>query len=275
MTSPVSGNMPKRDMKVLAMGLPRSGTLSMARALEILGYENVFHGMKSIDSPSDWIVLERAADATFKNLPTYTGKPFTRDQWDEVFGASEAATDVASVFGPTLTNVYPDAKVVLVKRDFDKWFKSMETAVFRNIWGAGADFFVEWVEPILGSRAGPGSRKILLGFFQAEDLAEIHRNARMAYDRHHREMHEAVPPGQLLDYKLGDGWEPLCEFLGKPVPVGVEFPHVNENEAMNAAILDKCMRDAKAAGRKLLPWVAGVGAATIGSWMMLRRVDVQ
>lgn len=35
-------------------------------------------------------------------------------------------------------------------------------------------------------------------------------------------------PDRLLEYKLGSGWEPLCKFLGKPVP-DVPFPHVNES----------------------------------------------
>lgn len=35
-----------------------------------------------------------------------------------------------------------------------------------------------------------------------------------------------VPKDRLLEWYLGDGWEPLCGFLGKPVP-DTEFPHVN------------------------------------------------
>jgi hypothetical protein len=35
-----------------------------------------------------------------------------------------------------------------------------------------------------------------------------------------------VPKERLLEWHIGDGWEPLCKFLGKPVP-NVEFPHAN------------------------------------------------
>lgn len=31
---------------------------------------------------------------------------------------------------------------------------------------------------------------------------------------------------RLLEWTVEDGWEPLCEFLGKPVP-NEPFPHVN------------------------------------------------
>jgi hypothetical protein len=32
-----------------------------------------------------------------------------------------------------------------------------------------------------------------------------------------------------LEFKLKDGWKPLCEFLGKEVP-NEPFPHVNEGK---------------------------------------------
>lgn len=35
-----------------------------------------------------------------------------------------------------------------------------------------------------------------------------------------------VPPERLLEWSVEDGWEPLCEFLGKEVP-SEPFPHVN------------------------------------------------
>ncbi|KAM0278249.1 hypothetical protein ACHAQH_005262 [Verticillium albo-atrum] len=34
---------------------------------------------------------------------------------------------------------------------------------------------------------------------------------------------------RLLEFKLSDGWGPLCQFLGKPVP-DVPFPHLNETK---------------------------------------------
>jgi hypothetical protein len=35
-----------------------------------------------------------------------------------------------------------------------------------------------------------------------------------------------VPKENLLEFKPGDGWEPLCKFLGKEIP-DVEYPHAN------------------------------------------------
>ena len=35
-----------------------------------------------------------------------------------------------------------------------------------------------------------------------------------------------VPEDRLLEWRVGDGWEPLCKFLGKEIP-DEPFPHVN------------------------------------------------
>lgn len=249
-------------MKVLALGLPRSGTASMAEALTILGYKDVFHGIKAIDNSSVWSILSRAADATFPNLPSYTGKAFTRDQWDEMYGSCEATTDLASLFAPQLVNVYPDAKVVLVIRDFDKWQTSMSTIV-DQLWNLTADFAVNYVEPLIGSVTGPASRKMMLGYFQASTPDEMRQNMRQTYDRHHRVLREIVPANQLLEYRLEEGWEPLCRFLGKPVP-DTGFPWVNEQAALKEVIRQKVHRQLKAAGLVILPWAVGfvaLGAA--------------
>jgi len=42
---------------------------------------------------------------------------------------------------------------------------------------------------------------------------------------------DEVPADKLLVYRAGDGWEPLCEFLGVPVPPE-PYPRVNSREEM-------------------------------------------
>jgi hypothetical protein len=32
----------------------------------------------------------------------------------------------------------------------------------------------------------------------------------------------------LLEYSVAQGWQPLCAFLGRPVPDGVPFPVLND-----------------------------------------------
>ena len=258
---------PSREMKVLALGAMRTGTASMAEALEVLGYDGVYHGVKAIDSPEDWKILHRAADATFPSLPTYTGQSFTRAQWDELYGSYEATTDVASIFAMELIKAYPTAKVILVERDFDKWFHSVDEAVLGQLWGPVTTFSLNFIEPILGSEAGMASRKMILGWFSAQTPDEARRNARATYNSHYARIRAAVPKEQLLEYRLGDGWEPLCNFLDRPVPTS-EFPWVNETEALQRTIKNKVKRDLLAAGAKLVPWVGALAAVGVGALFM-------
>lgn len=65
------------------------------------------------------------------------------------------------------------------------------------------------------------------------DLLELHNDM----------VRKIVPPERLLVMKLGDGWEPLCEFLGKPVPQE-PYPQANEREAAareGKKIFAKCL----------------------------------
>ncbi|KAI5459191.1 P-loop containing nucleoside triphosphate hydrolase protein [Mariannaea sp. PMI_226] len=264
-----SGGKPKRDLKVLSLGLPRTGSASLCEALTILGYKDVYHGLKAIGTNEDWVILNRAADASFPVLPTYTSKPFTRDEWDEVFGHCEGVTDIGAMFAPQLIEAYPDAKVILVARDYDKWFKSINEGVLSTIWSAPAEFSVSYLEPMLGSFAGVASRKMILGLFQARNADECRANAREAYDRHHRVIREIVPPERLLEYRMGEGWERLCEFLGKPVP-DAEFPWVNEAAALQKTIRDGIIGNLLAVVKMLGPWVFGATLVGAGAWSLAK-----
>ena len=39
------------------------------------------------------------------------------------------------------------------------------------------------------------------------------------FRRHNEEVLATIPAERLLVYQAGQGWEPLCEFLGVPVPM--------------------------------------------------------
>lgn len=255
---------PARPTRVLSLGLPRTGTASMAAALRTLGYQDVWHGIDALGSTSDWAVLDRAADATFPSLPSYTGQPFTRADWDEIWGPCEAITDIGSIFSAQLVEAYPEAKVVLVERDVDRWYASVEEGVFSSLWGTVPDFFVGVVEPLIGSVAGPASRKHLLGFFEAQNVDALRAKARDGYRAHYQRMREMVPRERLLDFNMEDGWEPLCEFLGREIPAGVPFPHVNDAAALKAKIREQMVDMLKSLGRKASPWVAAALTVVAG-----------
>lgn len=213
---------------ILCLGMARTGTASLAESLRILGIPNVHHGTQVIgpEFQKQWSVFDRAADASFPVLPTYTGKPFTRAEWDEAFGEYGAVTDIASFYATSLLDAYPDAQVILVERNINSWLKSVEQ-VFKP-WQSGSRVrMIHWVESFIGSREGSVSLKFELGWTESKHPRDIYGNARAAYERHYREIRARVPSEQLLDYRLEDGWGPLCRFLGKDVPDG-PFPRVNE-----------------------------------------------
>lgn len=237
----------------------------MATALRILGYQNVWHGIDAISNSGDWTILNRAADANFPTLASYTKQPFTRADWDEIWGPPcEGITDIGSWFSPQLIEAYPEAKVVLVERDVDKWYASIEEGIFSSLWGTVPNFFVGVVEPLIGSVAGPASRKHLLGFFEAKDVDELRAKAKEGYLAHYRRVREMVPKERLLDFKMEDGWGPLCEFLGKDVPVDEPFPHVNDAEALKAKLREHMSGMIKSLGKKVGPWAAAALALVAG-----------
>ena len=44
---------------------------------------------------------------------------------------------------------------------------------------------------------------------------------------HYNMVRGLVPKERLLEWTVEDEWEPLCKFLGKPVPEGEPFPNTN------------------------------------------------
>ncbi len=216
---------------ILCLGMARTGTASLTSALSMLGVPRVHHGTETYKKQYDyqWRVVDRACDAAFPVLPSYTGEPFGRAEWDECFGGYGAVSDIASFFAVSLIKAYPDAKVILVERDIDRWLESIKVVFepWRDPWMRRA---VRWISPLAGSHSGPASLKMALGWTESERPEDMMKNARAAYIRHYKEIREMVPPEQLLEFQLKDGWEPLCNFLGKEVP-SVPFPHVNDAAA--------------------------------------------
>jgi hypothetical protein len=53
--------------------------------------------------------------------------------------------------------------------------------------------------------------------------------AEASYERHNERVLREVATDRLLDRRARDGWEPLCDALGLPVPEE-PFPHTNTRE---------------------------------------------
>ncbi|KAI0192804.1 hypothetical protein F4808DRAFT_362525 [Astrocystis sublimbata] len=226
-------------------GLFRMGTHSMSKAYRILGFET-FH---ALDDPwnADWVRLEKAAEGTWPTVPHARSRPpFSRNEWDELWGNQyDAVCDTSAPFTLDLFRAYPDAKVVIVQRDFESWWPSFQSEILDNLFSPlfSVLFFLAW--HLVRYRAGHAMTKTMLGFFGAKNREEIEAHARDTYEMFYRELRGNVPPAQRLEYKMGSGWEPLCSFLGKEVP-DVPFPFSNERDAHAADV----------SGRKQKLWLS-------------------
>jgi len=218
-------------MEVLSLGFLRTGTASIQAALLTLGYVYTYHGLDIVDNWDDFKIWEKAADASFYGK----GPELSKDDWDEMLGHCCATTDITSYFAKEMVSTYPEAKVILVERDVDKWYESFDQALLQTMFGTASDFSQYIVEPILGSRGTFTIRKMLCGFFRAKNVDEIRANAKERYLEHYETVRRIVPKEKLLEFKLTDGWEPLCAFLGKDIP-DTDFPWVNETKALQEKI---------------------------------------
>lgn len=76
-----------------------------------------------------------------------------------------------------------------------------------------------------------------------------------------------MPPEKLLVFEVKQGWEPLCKFLGKPVP-DQPFPHVNDTQGFKDMV--KFYRVRQRVFKYGVPVVA-VGAVAVLAKLLSRR----
>ncbi|KYK54470.1 hypothetical protein DCS_06428 [Drechmeria coniospora] len=208
-------------MRVLILGLGRTGTASMRSALKQLGYVDTYHMMScSIENPPDALMWMDALCAKYDGQ----GTPFTRADWDQLLGNAQAVCDWPSIaFAKELIEAYPEAKVVLTNRDVHSWHASTMRTVYWRVtdpelrWLSHFDWAAAMYYPML--------KKFFDTFFEGD----FPNRGKDVFRRHYDEVRRLVPEGNLLEYKVTDGWGPLCDFLGQPIPKGIPFPNVNDN----------------------------------------------
>ena len=239
---------------ILYSGLMRMGSMSLAHALATLGIRT-HHLLEA--GWEDYPILHRAAEATW---PQSSGpsKTFSREEWDEIFGTYDCITDIAAYFLPQLLEAYPDSKIIIVQRDFDSWWKSYREGVAFQILGdtVGQLVFIKACEFVVGLPVGAAMAHILKGFFNVNDLAELDSCIHEKYLEHYAYVRRAVPRERILEYKMGDGWEPLCRFLNKEVPE-VPFPRVNDAEEQRKRGFKNLGMALRQRARNVGPWIVG------------------
>ena len=200
-------------LQVIGAGFGRTGTMSLKLALEKLGWGPCYHMVEAMKRPAHDAIWQGAAD----------GRPA---DWDRLFAGFRSAVDWPSAaFWPILIDKYPRAKVILTTRDPASWFRSISSTIFptahrkpdRNEVDHRRMVRSVIVRNTFENRTG--EKEFVLDVFR--------RNTERAL--------EEIPAERLLHYRLGDGWRPLCEFLGVAVPDG-PFPHVNDTAAFRRSL---------------------------------------
>lgn len=168
-------------------------------------------------------------EANCPRLGKNDGRDFNRADWDQLLGHCQAVLDVPAIcFSEELMKAYPEAKVILTSRDEDKWVRSMR-ALYHSMEAPSRKLKLRWNEVIGGEWmwCGRAIDQFCIRFYGPDPDV----SARQVF-REQRELVRnlcARSPERLLEWQVQDGWEPLCQFLGEPVP-GVEFPNINDSK---------------------------------------------
>jgi hypothetical protein len=193
-------------LSVIGVGFPRTGTMSLKLALEELGFGPCYHMIEVFDRLDD--------------IPLWLQAASGQTAWERIFSGFRSTSDApACCFWQELVAEYPDAKVILTERDADDWYESFEETVYPVICSGVHS-------PDAGHRALQEMARELVLDLLLQGRFEDRARAIEIYQAHNRAVREHVDPDRLLILRLGEGWQPLCEFLQKEVP-SVPFPHTN------------------------------------------------
>lgn len=195
-------------LDVLGAGFGRTGTYSLKLALEALDFGPCHHMYEVRRDPQQvdwWLAASKGAKL----------------DWDAVFDGYRSQVDwPASYYWRELAAHFTDARVILTDRDPDSWYESISQTILP------ASERGRFEEPDETNRKASEMiyRIALQGIFEGRLGERDYAISRMM--RHREEVIETIPKDRLLVYGVGDGWEPLCRFLGVPVP-DIPYPRGN------------------------------------------------
>jgi len=238
---------PKDEVEfvLIGAGLPRTGTASTRVGMEMI-LPGKCHHMARV-----------AADQSDRNVTHWlkaVSGDLTDDEWKKFIKDERLSTGVdypISLFWKDLMRIYPNAKVLLNVRDPVRWYQSVKNTILNLV--AIAD------SPLM--RYNP----LMLAFFKiigAPNMADVPKKTCYApvtllgetwpkgmfgavedgeteavrfFNAWKDEVIKEVPADRLLVWEVKNGWEPICKFLGVPVPKE-PFPNVNDTSEQQKRI---------------------------------------
>ncbi|KAF2272016.1 uncharacterized protein EI97DRAFT_237001 [Westerdykella ornata] len=259
-----------KPMRVLVLGLSRTGTTSILVALRKLGYTP--YSMRDLLTNPASIPLWREA-ITLTLLPTHKRPtrirnrtifpPFARQEFDTLLGEYDAVADLpAALFAKELVEAYPEAKVIVTTKAYEEWERSMSESVWLLLkWRVFQ--LTRWLGV---TQMAPLTRLMheMFGVFDGNSLGG--RRTREAYEKYYADVRELVPEGKRLEVQSGKGdWDSLCVFLQVEKPEGVgAYPNMDEGTSM--------VKGLRAAWWEVVEWfglIAGMVLVTVVGFVMI------
>ncbi|KAI9659365.1 MAG: hypothetical protein M1821_001623 [Bathelium mastoideum] len=169
----------------------------MQQALEILEIP-CWHGVSAFSRISDCSKWRAALEAKFFNK----GQPFSREQWDRLLGDFGAVSDVPAIaFAEDLIAAYPEAKVILVERDRDRWFNSFNEAVIGPCWNPVLQVIAS-LDPWFLGPLNSVTQRWVRGWFDANSADDMRAKALFMYEHHYALVRSITPKHRLLEFSL-------------------------------------------------------------------------
>jgi len=184
-------------IRMVGAGVGRTGTHTQKVVLEQLLGGTCHHMVEVFGHPDEAPVWHQAA---LGNMP----------DWPEFLSGYTAIVDwPGGAFYEEIAAAFPDAPVLLSVRDPDAWYHSASSTIFHAIDPSSPAGDNEWLDMILA---------LLQNRFCA-DLEDADA-MKKAFVAHNEKVRDTIPKDRLIVWQPEDGWAPIANALGVPVPDG-------------------------------------------------------
>jgi hypothetical protein len=197
-------------LRVIGVGLPRTGTSSLKVALEILGFGPCHHMCELFDKP----------DRSAQFIRAYNGHKV--DFFELMKGYGSTVDAPVTDFYKEIHQAYPNAKIVLTVRDNgEKWFESFENSI-RPYFADDAYYLAIYLIEFLRLQC------VVTRLLWKKWTNKFGRVGPWLHDQHNAQVINENKEGEVLVFNVKEGWPPLCKFLGVDIPKDIQFPRVND-----------------------------------------------
>ncbi len=194
-------------LSVIGAGFGRTGTNSIKKALECLGLGPCHHMEEVFANSSQLPHWQLAADGQHVN-------------WEEAFAGYNSTIDWPSAhYWRELAEFYPDAKILLSVRPFDRWWGSFSGTI-KQILENKDTISDEYTRAVANMAHRIIAEQTFSGLMSDKNVVLS------AYQKRIEDVKQTVKTDRLLIFDVSEGWAPLCAFLNLPEPQ-IDFPRSN------------------------------------------------